>query len=99
MVDNRIEYGLNADVEGLNILHRATPAARSRATTPRPHRFAIATTTARDRRGRSRGSVAARLGRRLLAARPDCRHPRRLDGFSEFSGRVSDSGEGRWTVL
>ena len=53
----------------------------------------------RHRRGRGRRGVAARLGGRLLARRPDRRRARPSPDLDDFSGRVSDSGEGRWTVL
>jgi hypothetical protein len=46
-VHNGIEYGLmTAYAEGLNILHRRTPVLSSGLATPRPRRFAIASTTA-----------------------------------------------------
>ena len=67
---------------------RDRPAARSRVLPVRP----------RPRRGR-RG-VAAGQRDRLLAARPDRR--RRCSSrptCAEFAGRVSDSGEGRWTSI
>ena len=54
----------------------------------------------RDRRRRGGRGLAPRQRRRLLAARPDrlgaCTSRRQLE---DFSGRVSDSGEGRWTSI
>ena len=43
--------------------------------------------------------MAARQRDRLVAARPDggCALPR-TPHLAEFAGRVSDSGEGRWTI-
>ena len=44
--------------------------------------------------------MAARLGDRVVAARPDGRGDLLADpDLEEFSGRVSDSGEGRWTIM
>ena len=48
---------------------------------------------------RHRRGVAARQRDRLVAARPDGdRAGSRIPSSSEFAGRVSDSGEGRWTI-
>ena len=53
----------------------------------------------RHRRRRGHRGLAPRHRRRVVAARPDratrCSRDPDLD---EFAGRVSDSGEGRWTV-
>ena len=42
--------------------------------------------------------MAARLGDRLVASRPDRDRLTRRPDPGGFGGRVSDSGEGRWTV-
>ena len=66
---------------------RDDAAARSGALSVRPQ-------PARHRRG-----VAARQRDRLVAARPDGgRAGRRIPALAKFAGRVSDSGEGRWTI-
>ena len=102
MVHNGIEYGIMAAyAEGLNILQaRQRRAAQPRRATPRPRRcddpehYQYDIDTRRGRRG-----LAARQRRRLVAARPDRRGAaRRSPTLEEFAGRVSDSGEGRWTV-
>ena len=100
MVHNGIEYGIMAAyAEGLGILRDANvgkrPArhrrrddavARSRALPVRPQ-------SARHRRG-----LAARQRDRLVAARPDGGRLGQGSRLSQFAGRVSDSGEGRWTI-
>jgi 6-phosphogluconate dehydrogenase len=48
-------------------------------------------------RGHRRG-LAARQRRRVLAPGPDGRGAPRGSRAREFAGRVSDSGEGRWTI-
>ena len=100
MVHNGIEYGLMAAyAEGLNILHRANAGTEQRAgdaeTAPLPdpeyYRYSIDVPAVAE--VWRRGSVVASW---LLDLTADA-----LAGFSDlsaFSGRVSDSGEGRWTV-
>ncbi len=100
MVHNGIEYGLMAAyAEGLNILRHANVGKRTRATDAE-------TTPLRDpayyqydldlpeiaevwRRGSVIGSWLLDLTAAALASDP------RLE---RFTGRVSDSGEGRWTL-
>jgi 6-phosphogluconate dehydrogenase len=53
----------------------------------------------RHRHHRGRRGLAARQRGRLLAARPDRRGAGRVPQLAEFAGRVSDSGEGRWTSI
>jgi 6-phosphogluconate dehydrogenase len=100
MVHNGIEYGLMAAyAEGLNILRRAnvgSAAATVDAETapladPALYRydFDVAEIAELWRRGSVIGSWLLDLTAQALAADP------RLEGFE---GRVSDSGEGRWTV-
>jgi 6-phosphogluconate dehydrogenase len=100
MVHNGIEYGLMAAyAEGLNILHKANIGkARHEAdaeTTPLRHPehyqydFDLAGITELWRRG----SVIASWLLDLTAA-SFAKSPR----LEDFAGRVSDSGEGRWTV-
>ena len=102
MVHNGIEYGMMAALaEGLNILHNADAglrAARQDAETApldHPEFYSYALDIPGDRRG-----VAAGQRRRVVAARPRqpprSRSRPRLEGFA---GRVSDSGEGRWTAI
>ena len=100
MVHNGIEYGLMAAyAEGLNILHHANVGTGGQThdaeTSPLEHPewyrydFDLAAVTEVWRRG----SVVASWLLDLTAAAfvEDV-------SLSEFSGRVSDSGEGRWTL-
>jgi 6-phosphogluconate dehydrogenase len=100
MVHNGIEYGLMAAyAEGLNILAKANIGKRSHEkdaeTTPLRHPeqyqydFNIADVTEVWRRG----SVIASWLLDLTAA-AFVKDP----GLQTFGGRVSDSGEGRWTI-
>ena len=100
MVHNGIEYGLMAAyAEGLNVLHhanvghvgRAADAETSPLRSPEHYRydFNIADITELWRRGSVIASWLLDLTAIALAESPH------LEGFS---GRVSDSGEGRWTV-
>ena len=100
MVHNGIEYGLMAAyAEGFNILRHANAGMKGREadaeTTPlrHPENFRYAFDLAEVSELWRRGSVVASwlldLTARAFAADPV------LDGFS---GRVSDSGEGRWTL-
>jgi 6-phosphogluconate dehydrogenase len=100
MVHNGIEYGLMAAyAEGLNILRHAGIGAQERAidaeTTPlrEPELYRYAFDLAEVAEVWRRGSVVSSwlldLTASALAKSPD------LDGYS---GRVSDSGEGRWTI-
>jgi len=101
MVHNGIEYGLMAAyAEGLNILRNANAGKRSRdndaETTPMrdPAYYQYELDLPEIAEVWRRGSVVASwlldLTAEALAASPD---------LHEFSGRVSDSGEGRWTIL
>ena len=101
MVHNGIEYGAMASyAEGLAILRRANVGAAEQEhdaeTTPlRDHgfyRYDIDTAEVAEvwRRGSVVASWLLDLTAHALLGDPD------LEGFS---GRVSDSGEGRWTVL
>jgi 6-phosphogluconate dehydrogenase len=100
MVHNGIEYGLMAAyAEGLNILHHANVGARDHAVdaetaplrNPEHYRydFDIRDVVEVWRRGSVVASWLLDLTASALTRSPD------LGGFS---GRVSDSGEGRWTV-
>jgi 6-phosphogluconate dehydrogenase len=101
MVHNGIEYGLMAAyAEGLNILHRANVGKQDRTsdaeTTPleRPEHYQydlnLTDVTEVWRRGSVIGSWLLDLTAEVLLRNPD---------LSEFSGHVSDSGEGRWTAI
>ena len=102
MVHNGIEYGLMAAyAEGLNVLHRANVGKEqggeaSAEVTPlrEPEHYRYDIDTAEVAELWRRGSVVASwlldLTAAALAESPS------LEGFG---GRVSDSGEGRWTVL
>jgi 6-phosphogluconate dehydrogenase len=101
MIHNGIEYGLMAAyAEGLNILHRANAGGEQRAgdaeTAPLRdrsyYRYAIDVAAVAEvwRRGSVVASWLLDLTADALAGSTD---------LSAFSGRVSDSGEGRWTVL
>jgi 6-phosphogluconate dehydrogenase len=100
MVHNGIEYGLMAAyAEGLNILHHAgvggRPADQDAETTPlrQPERyqydFKLADIAEVWRRGSVVSSWLLDLAARALLDDPS---------LGSFSGRVSDSGEGRWTI-
>ena len=101
MVHNGIEYGLMAAyAEGLNILHAANvgkrPQSANAETSPlrHPEFYQYDLNLADIAEVWRRGSVIASwlLDLTALALRdsPD---------LSKFKGRVSDSGEGRWTVM
>jgi 6-phosphogluconate dehydrogenase len=99
MVHNGIEYGVMAAyAEGLNILRNADAGKRPQSddaeTAPLEHpeyyQYEIDTTEVAEvwRRGSVIGSWLLDLTAQALYRSP---------GLEEFSGRVSDSGEGRWT--
>jgi 6-phosphogluconate dehydrogenase len=101
MVHNGIEYGLMAAyAEGLNILRHADIGKAGHdidaETTPLrnpeyyQYEFDLASITELWRRGSVVSSWLLDLTAQSLAASPE---------LSEFSGKVSDSGEGRWTIL
>ncbi len=101
MVNNGIEYGMMAAIaEGLSILAHADAGATQRTedaeTAPLrdPDAYAydldVAEIAEVWRRGSVVGSWLVDLTAAALARSP---------GLEEFSGRVADSGEGRWTVL
>jgi 6-phosphogluconate dehydrogenase len=101
MVHNGIEYGVMAAyAEGLNILRNADVGSRkveSDAETaplehPEHYRYAIAVDEVAEvwRRGSIVGSRLLDLTAAALRESPD---------LADFEGRVSDSGEGRWTSI
>jgi len=101
MVHNGIEYGLMAAyAEGLNILRGANVGSESQEhdaeTTPlrdpQYYRFEIDTAEVTEvwRRGSVIASWLLDLTASALHAEPD---------LASFEGRVSDSGEGRWTAV
>jgi 6-phosphogluconate dehydrogenase len=100
MVHNGIEYGLMAAyAEGLNILKHANVGMATHEhdaeTTPLRHpehyqyEFDLADITELWRRGSVIGSWLLDLTSASLATDP---------GLTQFGGKVSDSGEGRWTL-
>ena len=100
MVHNGIEYGIMAAyAEGLNVLRHANAGAESRTVDaetsplrdPELYRFDLdlADVTEVWRRGSVIASWLLDLTAHSLLADP---------ALANFSGRVSDSGEGRWTV-
>jgi 6-phosphogluconate dehydrogenase len=100
MVHNGIEYGLMAAyAEGLNILRGASVGRQQHAadaeTTPLrepghyQYRFDLAEVAELWRRGSVIGSWLLDLTAGALARDPE---------LKAFAGRVSDSGEGRWTI-
>jgi 6-phosphogluconate dehydrogenase len=100
MVHNGIEYGLMAAyAEGLNLLHKADAGEQKRAadaeTTPLrdPEYYRYDIDVASVAEVWRRGSVIASWLLDLTAAAL-----RGSPGLDSFEGRVSDSGEGRWTV-
>ncbi|MET0403137.1 MAG: 6-phosphogluconate dehydrogenase (decarboxylating), partial [Cystobacter sp.] len=99
MVHNGIEYGLMAAyAEGLAVLHHANvgrhPPTADAETAPLrepeayPYDFNLADVSEVWRRGSVIGSWLLDLSAQALGKSPQ---------LSDFSGRVSDSGEGRWT--
>jgi 6-phosphogluconate dehydrogenase len=101
MVHNGIEYGLMAAyAEGLNILkhanagktHRETDAETTPLRNPElyQYEFNLADITEVWRRGSVVASWLLDLTASSLFEQPT---------LERFSGRVSDSGEGRWTIL
>ena len=100
MVHNGVEYGMmGAIAEGLSIIHHADAGRRQREidaeTTPlrdpKYYQYEIDVADVAEvwRRGSVIGSWLIDLTASALAASAD---------LSDFAGRVSDSGEGRWTV-
>jgi len=101
MVHNGIEYGMMAAyAEGLNILKNADAGMQTRTTdaetapmeNPQYYQFDIDTAAVAEvwRRGSVVASWLLDLTAIALHASPD---------LEEFGGRVSDSGEGRWTSM
>ncbi len=101
MVHNGIEYGLMAAyAEGLNILRNANAGKRQQEAdaetapleNPEYYQYDIDTTDVAEvwRRGSVIGSWLLDLTALALLRSPN---------LDEFSGRVSDSGEGRWTSM
>jgi 6-phosphogluconate dehydrogenase len=101
MVHNGIEYGMMASyAEGLNILRHANAGKQQRTvdaeTTPlrHPENYAYDLNLADIAEVWRRGSVIASwlldLAAMALIESP---------GLEKFVGRVSDSGEGRWTIM
>ena len=100
MVHNGIEYGVMAAyAEGLGILHSANAGKRSHAvdaeTTPLrdPEHYQYDLDLREIAEVWRRGSVIASWLLDLTAAAL-VKDP----ALSEFAGRISDSGEGRWTI-
>jgi len=100
MVHNGIEYGVMAAyAEGLNIIHHANVGSHQQETdaetTPLRHpelyRYDIDVSKVSEvwRRGSVIGSWLLDLIASALSKSPD---------LADFHGRVSDSGEGRWTL-
>ena len=102
MVHNGVEYGMMASIaEGLSVIKNADvgliPASEHDAETtplrnPEAYQYEINVSDVAEvwRRGSVVSSWLVDLIASALAKSPD---------LGEFSGRVSDSGEGRWTVL
>jgi 6-phosphogluconate dehydrogenase len=101
MVHNGIEYGLMAAyAEGLNILRNADMGKREQTSDaettpleyPEYYQYELDTTEITElwRRGSVVGSWLLDLAAIALYESPE---------LEEYSGRVSDSGEGRWTSI
>ena len=101
MVHNGIEYGMMASIaEGLNILKNADIGKRTEKgdaetaplTNPEYYQYDLDPGDAAEvwRRGSVIGSWLMDLTAAALQESPD---------LAEFGGRVSDSGEGRWTSI
>jgi 6-phosphogluconate dehydrogenase len=101
MVHNGIEYGMMAAIaEGLSIIkhanagleHVETDAETTPLTDPEAYQYEIDVAEVAEvwRRGSVVSSWLVDLTAAALAESPE---------LAEFTGHVSDSGEGRWTVL
>ena len=101
MVHNGIEYGMMAALaEGLNILHKANIGAGAQGSDaetapladPEFYRYDLDLSEVTEvwRRGSVIGSWLVDLTAAALRQSPD---------LQEYAGRVSDSGEGRWTAI
>jgi 6-phosphogluconate dehydrogenase len=101
MVHNGIEYGLMAAyAEGLNILHHANVGTKRaeasaevaplRDPSHYQYDFDMAAISELWRRGSVIASWLLDLTAAALREQPD---------LAAYSGRIADSGEGRWTVL
>jgi 6-phosphogluconate dehydrogenase len=101
MVHNGVEYGMMASIaEGLSIIKHANVGRESRVadaeTTPlrdpEAYQYDIDVAEVAEvwRRGSVVGSWLVDLAADAFARSPE---------LDDFTGRVSDSGEGRWTVL
>ncbi len=101
MVHNGIEYGIMAAyAEGLSIINSADAGLKQQETdaettpleNPEYYQYEIDTTEVAEvwRRGSVVGSWLLDLTAEQLHKSP---------GLDEFAGRVSDSGEGRWTSI
>ncbi|MDA8360221.1 MAG: decarboxylating 6-phosphogluconate dehydrogenase [Actinomycetota bacterium] len=101
MVHNGIEYGMMAAfAEGLNVLHNANAGKKSATSdaetapteSPEFYQYDIDTTAVTEvwRRGSVIESWLLDLTATALYDSP---------GLAEYAGRVSDSGEGRWTSI
>jgi 6-phosphogluconate dehydrogenase len=100
MVHNGIEYGVMAAyAEGLNIIHNADVGVRQQETdaetTPlrHPELYRYNIDVSKVSEVWRRGSVIASWLLDLIASAL-----RKSPDLAEFHGRVSDSGEGRWTL-
>src|ERR1700710_2073827 len=101
MVHNGIEYGIMAAyAEGLNILRHANAGNEQREndaeTTPlqHPEHFAYDLNLAQITEAWRHGSVISSW---LLDLTASALH--KSPDLKDFAGKVSDSGEGRWTVM
>ena len=65
---------------------------------PKQHRCATRRISVRSQPGRRCGSVAPWQRHCLVAPGPHRKRADRRPSTDEFAGRVSDSGEGRWTI-
>jgi 6-phosphogluconate dehydrogenase len=101
MVHNGVEYGMMAAIaEGLSIIKHAdaglheqeVDAETTPLRNPEYYQYEIDVAEVAEvwRRGSVIGSWLVDLTAAALAASPD---------LSDYAGRVSDSGEGRWTVM
>ena len=101
MVHNGLEYGMMASIaEGLNVLRHADAGTQERQADaetapledPQFYQYHIDTAEVAElwRRGSVVGSWLLDLTAAALAESPD---------LAELAGRVSDSGEGRWTSI
>jgi 6-phosphogluconate dehydrogenase len=99
-VHNGIEYGMMAAyAEGLNILRHANVGSQARVSDGRNDAVEKSEVVpVRPEPSRHHRGLASRQCHRILAPGPHRNCAGWRSALSQFAGRASDSGEGRWTI-